>query len=249
MKIIKYFVLVLILFIVSLSSFVGILYYTGSDPSLDDPDEFASVIFNSDKYTVKKVIIEQNKEIDELKNTIKSLESKLDSTNRVINDRVADITKRDGDIAEYKNQIEIYKQNVELEKKNNISVKEMAKTYEGMKVTEIQDIIRQLDDQTILKIYKNTGTRKRQNLLIALGEEAAARITEKVIKDNLTITEKDQLLLKEQIKELETDNYNKQTIIDSLSISMQQLQESLSNLVENDTETDNMLNSKNMKNK
>lgn len=218
-------------------------------PTIENPYDYKNIIHNSDKNTVKRLIVEQNREIEQLKNDIKNYGYRADSTGRVINDRVADITHMDEEISHLKGQISIYKQNIETEKLNNISIKEMAKTYENMKVAEIRNIVQQLDDQTIMKLYKNTGTRKRQNILLALGSSSAARITEKVVKDNLTKTEKDVLILEEQIKELESDNFNKQSEIDSLSIELLMVKENLINLVESDIDTENQQNPKDMKNK
>jgi len=69
---------------------------------------------------------------------------------------------------------------VQTLKNKKISIKELAKTYETMKVSEIKPILDNVDDDTVIALYKNMGTRTRKNLIKSLSGGRAAQITEKL---------------------------------------------------------------------
>lgn len=62
------------------------------------------------------------------------------------------------------------------------SVKELAKTYEQMKINEMKPIFSQLDDQTIIDLYNAMSSRKKPMVIKALSTERAAKITKKLAK-------------------------------------------------------------------
>ncbi len=53
-----------------------------------------------------------------------------------------------------------------------------------MSVKQIAPILRNLDDNTLLQIYTNTGSRYKKNILIAINEKRAALITKEFINEN-----------------------------------------------------------------
>jgi len=59
--------------------------------------------------------------------------------------------------------------------------KEMAKTLAAMKVKQMAPILNKLDDGTIISIFQQTSKTSRKNILTALTDERAARITKKLI--------------------------------------------------------------------
>ncbi len=59
--------------------------------------------------------------------------------------------------------------------------KDMAKTLAAMKVKQMAPILNKLDDATIISIFQQTSKTARTNILTALSDERAARITEKLI--------------------------------------------------------------------
>jgi hypothetical protein len=60
----------------------------------------------------------------------------------------------------------------------------MAKTFEKMKVKQIAPILDNLDDETVMLIYKETGNRFKKNILLAVNEKRAAMITKTFINRN-----------------------------------------------------------------
>lgn len=61
--------------------------------------------------------------------------------------------------------------------------KEMAKTLSSMKTKAMAPILNKLDDDTVVLIYKQTGKTARKNILLALNETRAAKITKKIINE------------------------------------------------------------------
>ncbi|HED09078.1 MAG TPA: hypothetical protein ENJ10_00180 [Caldithrix abyssi] len=59
--------------------------------------------------------------------------------------------------------------------------KVMAKTFSKMKVNQIAPILKNLDDSTILLIYRHTGNRFKKNILLAINEKRAAALTKNFI--------------------------------------------------------------------
>ena len=87
------------------------------------------------------------------------------------------IAKLERDLAKLKNdQIE---SGLAAEKANE-EVKQLAKTYEQMKVTEMKAIFTKLDDKTIMALYNNMSARKRPMILKALSTDRAAKITQEL---------------------------------------------------------------------
>jgi flagellar motility protein MotE (MotC chaperone) len=64
----------------------------------------------------------------------------------------------------------------------NENIRELAKTYEQMKVSDMKPIFTQLDDETIIELYNAMSSRKRPMVFKALSTDRAAMITEKLAK-------------------------------------------------------------------
>jgi len=59
--------------------------------------------------------------------------------------------------------------------------KEIAKTLSSMKPKAMAPILKKLDDDTIILIYQQTGKPSRKDILLALSDSRAAKITKKLI--------------------------------------------------------------------
>jgi len=100
----------------------------------------------------------------------------VEKTTRIFNDSTK-IVKLERDIAKIKNdQIESDLATAQT----NEDVKQLAKTYEQMKVTEMKAIFSKLDDKTIIALYTNMSARKRPAVLKALSTDRAAKITKEL---------------------------------------------------------------------
>ncbi len=86
-------------------------------------------------------------------------------------------------LAKEKLEQEVEKLNLLLKGKTDkeARAKEIAKTLSSMKVKSMAPILKKLDDDTIILIYKQTGKTARKGILLALSEDRAARIAKKMI--------------------------------------------------------------------
>lgn len=67
----------------------------------------------------------------------------------------------------------------ELEQ-SNADIKDLAKTFQNMKVEELRNILQQVDDDAAFKIYANMSNRSRKKLLLGLSGSRAAKLTERI---------------------------------------------------------------------
>jgi len=63
-------------------------------------------------------------------------------------------------------------------KEKSISIKVLAKTYESMKPEEMQPILSNVDDGTVIAIYQSMSNRSKKLIFKALNPKRAANITE-----------------------------------------------------------------------
>lgn len=63
----------------------------------------------------------------------------------------------------------------------DVNAKEMARTFGTMTVVELAPIVAGLSDKVVLDIYKNTSSKKRKNLLAAMGTDRAAQLTNRLV--------------------------------------------------------------------
>lgn len=117
---------------------------------------------------------------DSLSKVIDKLSSDLFFTNLALDSLTEQITLKDGLIENYLNQVEALEKDLLTRNDKSSNIKDLAKTYETMKVAEIKPILERVDDETIMALYKNMGTRTRKIILQALSGPRAAQITEKL---------------------------------------------------------------------
>ncbi len=110
-----------------------------------------------------------------------------DSLSNEIEVLTANLKLKDIEIADSQNQLDILNQQLEVFtiKKTNMEEKEanlksLAKTYEAMKLKDMASILKNVDDNTVMRIYFEMKPKKRQNLLLALDNKRAANITRKL---------------------------------------------------------------------
>jgi flagellar motility protein MotE (MotC chaperone) len=60
------------------------------------------------------------------------------------------------------------------------NIKELAKTFETMKTSEIGPILKKVDNATVIALYKNMGSRSKKMILTALSNDRAAEITQEL---------------------------------------------------------------------
>lgn len=119
-------------------------------------------------------------QVESLTVKVAALEEELSQKNTLI-----DSLNR---IAEEKNKVtqQLAKVNAQMEAGTNRSdrAKDIAKTLTAMKAKSMSPILNKLDDDTVILIYHQTSKTARKDILLALSEERAARITNKLINQN-----------------------------------------------------------------
>lgn len=157
---------------------IFIVLYQANPENMDlEKEAILSDDFLADTYLEEKDLM-----IDSLSTVIDELNSVIFFKNLNI-DSVAQIVGfQEGLITEYRSSLKKANDKINSKKVANLKLQEIAKTYESMKVAEIRPIIAELNDQTVLDLYKFTGARNRKNILKALSSKRAAAITELMAK-------------------------------------------------------------------
>jgi len=187
---IKWTIILLIFFIIAVGlSFVGLVYTappietdqeisttiskensqnTGDDISGQNTGNTASspVGTMSIRDSLKNIIKQNTGDYFFLKITVDSLYEQLNIKNELVENQLA--------------QIELLVKQVKNAEQKRQFLKELTKTYETMKVTEIRPILEKLDDATIIALYKNMSGRTRKNIINGLSSDRAAQITKQL---------------------------------------------------------------------
>jgi len=115
----------------------------------------------------------------ELLKTIAGLKDSL-----LIKDRQIDSLKQfTAKTSEFEQQIKKLTAELKGSKDKKARAKDMAKTLSSMKAKAMAPILNKLDDQTVMLIYEQTSKTSRKDILSALKEDRAARITNKLINE------------------------------------------------------------------
>lgn len=117
------------------------------------------------------------KVIEKIQTEVVKRDQKVDSLNNELSSKLI-VTKKQQEITEK------LKNKLNRASDKNKKAKEMAKTFEKMKIKQIAPILRNLDDETVMLIYKETSNRFKRNILLAVNEKRAASITKNFINRN-----------------------------------------------------------------
>ncbi|MCF7740258.1 MAG: hypothetical protein K9N00_00550 [Candidatus Marinimicrobia bacterium] len=83
-------------------------------------------------------------------------------------------------INEQKQNIQELREQMENNQNKSENIKSLAKTYESMRVEDLRPILKEINDNTLINIYQQMSSRKRQKLIQALTPQRAARLTTKL---------------------------------------------------------------------
>jgi len=148
---------------------------------IDPIDEQMTVkAADGDKTLASEIIQQKQKEIERLSNELDSLRLAYQKALEVRDSVSEQLAFKDGLIAEYRKTAEALNSEISRKERAQSSIKELAKTYESMKVAEMAPILQNLDDKTVLLLYEHINPRNRKNLLMALNASRAALITQKI---------------------------------------------------------------------
>lgn len=121
-------------------------------------------------------------ELDSLNTLVSELRNQLFFKNLAQDSLVEQITFKNNLIEGYKGTIDGLNRELTEHISRQGDIKDLAKTFESMKVSEISPILENVDDDTVINIYKNMSTRNRKNILNALTPQRAAGITQKLAR-------------------------------------------------------------------
>ena len=131
--------------------------------------------------SITKEILKQKRiEIDSLNTKVDKINRDLFFSNLVIDSLKEQVEFKDRLIDQYKKNIEKLNKDLIVANKVNISIQELAKTYETMKIDEMRPILKNVNNKTVIAIYNNMNSRKRKDILNALSSERAALITQRL---------------------------------------------------------------------
>ncbi len=140
-----------------------------SDAATDTTDMVDSLMI------IPKITIE-----DSLREEIRIRDSILVSKQSLIDSMSQVLAVKTSTIKQDKNQIELLKKQILKDVDQQKAIKELAKTYEGIKTSKLSPILKNLDDVTIMNLYRNMSSRTRKNIITALPDVRAALITKKL---------------------------------------------------------------------
>lgn len=119
-------------------------------------------------------------EIDSLVNSVNDLKSQLFFADIQKDSLIDQLDFKEKIISGYELQIADLNDDLLIVNKKKTNIKELAKTYESMKLKEMQPILSKIDDNTLIAIYQKMSSRNRKNLILALKSERAALITQQL---------------------------------------------------------------------
>jgi len=170
----------LFVFFIGLLLMVGLFYGALKYVKNEQAKVFKALAETDSSFTEEGPLDETDslkKVIAQIQTEVVKRDQKVDSLNSVLSSKLS-ITKKQKEIAEK------LKNKLNRASDKNKKAKEMAKTFEKMKIKQIAPILRNLDDETVILIYKETSNRFKQNILLAINEKRAASITKNFINRN-----------------------------------------------------------------
>ncbi len=170
----------------SISSFVfitalvlGVMLYLNPPQKQKKPDAAKKRTHQVRK--LKKIPAGSLSEKDSLRLVIEDFQEQLKASKQALDSLNALVATLREKTKEKEREIEKLTASLQGKADKDQKAKEMAKTLSSMKIKQIAPILNKLDDATIISIYMQTSKPARKNILMALNEERAARITEKLI--------------------------------------------------------------------
>ena len=149
-----------ILFVTTFGTIFGVIFYLSFD--MISTETVQMVIAESDKEVARELGNYKIKtgnlkiELDQAFTTIASGELSIDSLN-------TELTFRTLEVNTLKNYLDESNRQVLAEGQKKTNMKELAKTYDTMKPDEFRSILENVDDKTLVSLYKNMSSRNRKN--------------------------------------------------------------------------------------
>ena len=93
------------------------------------------------------------------------------------------ISLREANIRLFEDRVQTKDAEIIALREVGMNAQQMARTFATMTVDELSPIVARLSDQVVLDIYQQTANKRRKYLLTALGDERAAAMTNRLVKE------------------------------------------------------------------
>lgn len=154
--------------------FAVMFYFTFDQASTEEVHQIISEAQNIAQEELKEYKSQSEKlrfELDQAIKSVKRGELVSDSLN-------SELTFRTLEVSTLKKYLEESNKQDLADNLKKTSMKELAKTFDTMKPDEFKAILANVDDNTLIALYKNMSSRNRKNIFIALSNDRAAHITQ-----------------------------------------------------------------------
>ncbi|MCH7575624.1 MAG: hypothetical protein IIA59_10930 [Candidatus Marinimicrobia bacterium] len=118
-----------------------------------------------------------------------TLQMAMDSLLAVLVQRSADLDSlsdvlafRDAAIGALESRLQDKDAAIEGLREVDVNAQEMARTFATMNVEQLSPIVAELTDGVVLDIYKHTSNKRRRFLLAAMGDNRAAKLTNRLVR-------------------------------------------------------------------
>ncbi len=167
----------LFVFFIGLMLSVGLIYESVKYLKEEQQRAFEEIAAHDSTFTLELPLSEADSlrmMLEQYQREIVLRDQKMDSLNNITKNSELEAQRAKAEAE----KLALEKQ-AEIDKEEQARV--MAKTFAKMKVNQIAPILKNLDDNTILLIYRHTGNRFKKNILLAMNEKRAAALTKNFI--------------------------------------------------------------------
>lgn len=161
-----FFVLIIVLFVI-----VFVIFFPGDEEMLANGETISS--------KEMQAIIQER---DSLSVDVDSLLAVLAQNNVAIDSLERELTFGDATVKGLEGRLQVKDAELESLRQVEVNAQDMAKTFATMTVTELTPIVAKLSDEVVMDIYKHTTNKRRKFLLAALGDDRAAALTNRLVK-------------------------------------------------------------------
>ena len=161
-----FFVLIIVLFVI-----VFVIFFPGDEEMLANGEIVSS--------KEMQAIIQER---DSLLVDLDSLQSVLVQSNVALDSLERELAFGDATVKGLEGRLQVKDAELESLRQVEVNAQDMARTFATMTVTELTPIVAKLSDEVVMDIYKHTTNKRRKFLLAALGDDRAAELTNRLVK-------------------------------------------------------------------
>jgi len=161
-----FFVLMIVLFVI-----VFVIFFPGDEEMLANGEIVSS--------KEMQAIIQER---DSLLVDLDSLQSVLVQSNTALDSLERELAFGDATVKGLEGRLQVKDAELESLRQVEVNAQDMARTFATMTVVELTPIVAKLSDEVVMDIYKHTTNKRRKFLLAALGDDSAAALTNRLVK-------------------------------------------------------------------